>query len=136
MKTEPAKGEAERLTAVPSVEGPEVEELLKIADPAAETAEHLVRIKADPENQVLQSIALESFVDNLINEFGGDEELETMFDCLMNGLSKPREIAAETGMRVERVYKLREKLDRVVKRVELRSESRVGRIATSNHGGD
>lgn len=99
-------------------EGQEVEELLRLSDPAADTAENLV----DPETQVVGRVAAEQFVDALFDEIAGDKELETMMDVLLRGIVKPKEIAAETGMNVERVYKLRERLDRAVQRVEKRTQ--------------
>lgn len=101
-------------------EGQEVEELLTLADPTAETAEHLVSVQVDPETRVVERLAAERFVDALFDQIAGDEELEAMVDILLRGIVKPKEIAAETGMNVERVYKLREKLDRAVQRVEKR----------------
>lgn len=120
-------------------EGQEVEELLTMADPTAETAEHLVSVQVDLETRVVERLAAERFVDALFDQIAGDEELEAMVDILLRGIVKPKEIAAETGMNVERVYKLREKLDRAVQRVEKRIRGDAGGqecpgMRESNHG--
>jgi hypothetical protein len=104
-------------------EGQEVEELLTLAKPGAETAEHLVTIQIDPEAQTVGKMEAERFVGEIFEEIAGDKELDVVMDALLRGNVKPREIAADTGIDIERIYKLREKLDRAVNRVEKRLQN-------------
>jgi hypothetical protein len=113
--------EHRRVRRMPQTEeGQEVEELLTLAKPGAETAEHLVTIQIDPEAQTAGKMEAERFVGEIFEGIAGDKELEMVMDALLRGNVKPREIAAETGIDVERIYKLREKLDRTVRHVERR----------------
>lgn len=102
-------------------EGQDVEELLKRADPASEIAVHLVPVQVDHGTHLAEQQAAERLIDAVLEEISDDKELEAMLDSLMDGCEKAREIAARTGMPVERVYKLREKLNRAVRRVEERT---------------
>lgn len=116
--------EHRRVRRMPQTEeGQEVEELLTLAKPGAETAEHLVTIQIDPEAQTVGKMEAERFVGEIFEEIAGDKELEMVMDALLRGNVKPREIAVETGIDVERIYKLREKLDRSAKRIEGRLQN-------------
>lgn len=101
-------------------DGREIEELLKVADPSSDTAQDIVTVQHDPECLVISRMTAERFVGALFEEIAGDGELEGMVTALMGGAVKPKEIAKEMGIEVERVYKLRERLDRAVMRVEKR----------------
>lgn len=98
--------------------GQDLEELLRRADPAEATAVHLVPVQVDQETHLAERQVAEQLIGALFEEISGDKELEAMLDSLMDGCEKPRDIAVRTGMDVARVYKLREKLDRAIKRIE------------------
>lgn len=116
--------EHRRVRRMPQTEeGQEVEELLKLANPGAATAKHLVTAQIDPETQTIGKMEAERFVGEIFEEIAEDKELELVMDALLRGNVKAREIAAETGIDVGRVYKLREKLDRLVRRVEKRLQN-------------
>ena len=101
-------------------DGAELEELLKVADPGSDTARDIVTVQHDPETLAISKMTAERLVGALFEEIAGDGELEGMVTALMGGAVKPKEIAKEMGIEVERAYKLREKLNRALMRVEKR----------------
>jgi hypothetical protein len=55
------------------------------------------------------------FQTQLLDKIKGDDELETVIICLLvDNAVTPREIAHKSGIEVRRVYKLREKLQRIL----------------------
>ncbi len=112
-------------------EGQEFEELLDKAHPGAPNAEYFPRPLPNPEEALLQQEgqqADEELFAALVQEISGDQELEKIIEAMMDGKVKAAEIAGYTGLEVKRVYRLREKLNRAVHRVETQLGRRLGEL--------
>jgi DNA-directed RNA polymerase specialized sigma24 family protein len=98
-----------------SEEGEILEEMLKPADPESDTARHLSRPSPNPEQILLrkeQEEAEQKAFDKLMESIKGDDDLETVILCVMDGMMKPAEIAEATGFEINHVYQLMRKLNR------------------------
>ncbi len=98
-----------------SEEGEILEEKVKPADPESDTARHLPRPSPNPEQILLrkeQEEAEQKAFDKLMESIKGDDDLETVILCVMDGMMKPAEIAEATGFEVNHVYQLMRKLNR------------------------
>lgn len=98
-----------------SEEGEILEELLNPADPESDTARHLPRPSPNPEQMLLrkqQEEAEQKAFDRLLASIKGDDDLETVILCVMDGMMKPAEIAEATGFEINHVYQLMRKLNR------------------------
>lgn len=110
--------ERTRVQGFPQNENGEiVEERLKMADPESETARHLRGPNLNPEqillNKEQEQIEQRAFKE-LLKAAEGDDDLEALLLCIMDGVCKPSEIAKATGMNINQVYQLRRKLNRKV----------------------
>lgn len=105
-----------------SEEGEELEELVKLGNPLDEHAAGTLPVApATPLDLNLRKEQLEADVElfnALTEEIQADEELTRMVDAILAGKEDYREMEEHTGIAVERLYKLREKLDRKARRVE------------------
>jgi hypothetical protein len=71
-----------------------------------------------PEEIYLKKEADEAIQAKLLRAVEGDKELEDVLLCVFaENMMKPSDIAEETGIEVKRVYKLREKLERIVNKL-------------------
>src|SRR4030042_734440 len=81
-------------------EGEILEELMNTADPESDTARHLPGPSPNPEQILLrkeQEEAEQKAFDKLLASIKGDDDLETVILCVMDGMMKPAEIAEATG---------------------------------------
>lgn len=103
-----------------SEDGEILEEKLNPADPESDTARHLSRPSPNPEQILLrkeQEQAEQKAFDKLMETIKGDDDLETVVLCVMDGMMKPAEIAEATGFEISHVYQLMKKLNRKAAKV-------------------
>ncbi len=103
-----------------SEEGEILGEKLKPVDPESDTARHLSRPSPDPEQILLRKEEEEAerkAFDKLMDSIKGDDDLETVVLCVMDGMMKPAEIAEATGFEIDHVYQLMRKLNRKAAKV-------------------
>lgn len=115
-------------------EGADFEEVLHLADPEAPTARHLPQRPATPEEDLLRKEREGKVVDEIFKAVHGDAELELLVDAVMEGHTKPAEIAQAKGMEPRRVYQLIRKLKgRLLRRGDVLGT--VGSQERKNKGG-
>jgi len=68
-----------------------------------------------PENGILHSESFQSLLTELNSIEGEDEELGMVILCLMDGTSKPKDIADQTGYDVKKVYNILRRLRNRIK---------------------
>lgn len=97
-------------------EGKIVEELHRKADPSADHAVHLVQDHSNNPEEVLLNEQEDNkdkmVVDSFLEAINGDEELEELALIIMDGHSKPREVALQIGKNVKYVYNLMKRFRR------------------------
>lgn len=108
-------------------EGAELEGVLQVADPESPAARYLPRRPATPEEDLLAKESEEAVVGEIFKAVQGDPELEGLVAAMMEGYTKPAEIAQAKGMKTERVYQLIRKLKRRLLRLGEGSEAAGGR---------
>lgn len=97
-------------------DGKTIEELQKKADPATDHAVHLVQeITKCPEEILLEKQEDDNdkkVMDSFFETIKGDNELEELILLIMEGYTKPREIAKQIGKDVMYVYNLMKRFRR------------------------
>lgn len=108
-----------RFPSVQKENGPEpieVEELMDIASSNEGHTRHLpVESPQNPEAILIRKQnedEEEAFTDELITKIEGEKDLEEMFLLIMDGYSKPREIAEQMRVDVKQVYNMQKRLRR------------------------
>ncbi len=88
------------------------EKILKLDD----TAE--ISKPKTPEEEFLEEENLRTFDDELDKLADGDVDLGMVILCIKDGIGEPRNIADETGLEIEKVYNLKRKLRRKLKKYQ------------------
>lgn len=95
----------------------EVEELLKIANPQEEHAADIMPLPPlNPEEVIEEKEQLERdnvAMANILERVKGAPELEDVVLCIMEGISKPREISSKLGVDVKDINNRQKRLRRI-----------------------
>jgi RNA polymerase sigma factor (sigma-70 family) len=87
----------------------ETEELLKKAH---ELDKHAADISPDPPQSVDNILIEHEICDSLLEVIDGDDELESIVRCMLDGFSKPRDIAEQLGVKPKNIYNAKKRLER------------------------
>ena len=101
-----------------TADGIEVEEMLSMADPDSETGKYLQKSPATPAQLLLEKEQRESeekVFNELVDSVKDDKELDSLLSCILDGKTKPKQIADIMQIEAGRVYQLQRKLQRRAK---------------------